>query len=124
VVFSTKIHAACDALGNTIWFILTGGEASDCAQALALLDGLKGSAVLADKGYDAAEAMGAEVVIPSKFNRKKSQDFNKKLYKERNLIELIFKKIKYFRRVANRCDKTLSAYLAFVLLSGICIWLK
>jgi transposase len=124
VVFSTKIHAACDALGNTIWFILTGGEASDCAQALALLDGLKGSAVLADKGYDAAEAMGAEVVIPSKSNRKKSRDFNKKLYKKRNLVELLFNKIKHFRRVATRHKKTASAYLAFVWKFLVCMWLK
>jgi transposase len=109
---------------------LTGGEASDCAQALALLDAVKGSAVLAGKGYDAdyvvdaAEAMGAEVVIPSKSNRKKSRDYNKKLYKKRNLVELLFNKIKHFRRVATRHKKTASAYLAFVWKFLVCMWLK
>jgi transposase len=128
--FSTKIHAACDALGNPIRFILTGGEASDYTQALALLDGVKASAILADKGYDAdyvvaaAEAMGADVVIPPKSNRKNPRDLDKNLYKERNLIERMFNKIKHFRRVATRYDKTASAYLSFVLIAGICLWLK
>jgi transposase len=106
---------------------LTGGESSDCAQALALLDVLKGSSILAGKGYnadyvvDAAETMGAEVVTPLKPNRKKSRVFNKELYKERNLVEHILNKIKHFRRIATRCNKTSSAYLAFVWLAGICI---
>jgi transposase len=109
---------------------LTGGEASDYTQALALLDGVKAKAVLADKGYDAdyvveaAEAMGAEVVIPPKSNRKEARYFDKDLYKERNSIERMFNKIKHFRRVATRYDKTASAYLAFVLVAGICLWLK
>jgi transposase len=113
---STKIHAACDALGNPIRFILTGGEASDDTQALTLLDGVKTTAILADKGYDAnyiADAgneMGAEVVIPSKSNRKETRFFDKDLYKERNLMERMFNKIKHFRRVATRYDKTASAY--------------
>lgn len=51
--FSTKIHALCDALGNPLRFILTGGEQHDCTQALALIEGKKSEAVLADKGYDA-----------------------------------------------------------------------
>jgi transposase len=128
--FSTKIHAACDALGNPIRFILTGGEASDYTQALSLLDGLKAKAILADKGYDAdyvvhaAKAMEADVVIPPKSNRKEARSFDKVLYKERNLIERMFNKIKHFRRVATRYDKTATAYLAFVTIAGICLWLK
>jgi transposase len=75
---------------------LTGGEASDYTQALMLLEGLKAKAILADKGYDAdyvvdaAEVMGAEVVIPAKSNRKKRRDFDKDIYKERNLIYRMF----------------------------------
>ena len=74
-------------------FILIGGEASECTQALALLDGMEAKAILADKGYDAdyvmkaAEFMGAEVVIASKSNRKNPRNFDKVLYRERNLIE-------------------------------------
>ena len=62
--FSTKIHAACDAHGNPLRFILTGGEISDYRCALTLIDGMKADALLADKGYnadyiiEAAQAMG------------------------------------------------------------------
>jgi transposase len=109
---------------------LTGGEASDDTQALALLDGVKTTAILADKGYDAdyivdaGNEMGAKVVIPPKSNRKEARFFDKDLYKERNLMERMFNKLKHFRRVATRYNKTASAYLGFVLLAGICIWLK
>ncbi len=95
-----------------------------------LLEGLKAKAILADKGYDAdyvvdaAEAMGAEVVIPAKSNRRKPRDFDKDLYKERNLIERMFNKIKHFRRVATRYDKTAAAYIAFVFVAGIFLWLR
>ena len=95
-----------------------------------LLEGLKAKAILADKGYDAdyvvdaVEVMGAEIVIPAKSNRKKPRNFDKALYKERNLIERMFNKIKHFRRVATRYDKTAAAYLAFVFVAGICLWLR
>ncbi len=105
---------------------MTGGEVSDYTKALDLLDGIKATAALADKGYDAdyivdaANDMGAEVVIPPKSNRKEGRPFNKDLYKERNLIERMFNKIKNFRRVATRYDKTAEAFLAFVTIAGIC----
>ena len=69
--FSRKIHAVCDALSQSIRFILTRGEVLDYTQALMLLQGLKVKAVLADKGCDAAEVMGSEVVSPARSNRKK-----------------------------------------------------
>ena len=95
-----------------------------------MLEGVKTKAVLAEKGYDAdyvvkaAQSRGAEVVIPSKSNRNTPRSFDRDLYKERNLIQRVFNTIKHFRRVATRYDKTASAYLAFVTLAGICIWLK
>lgn len=109
---------------------MTGGESSDYTQALTLLDGLQASAVIADKGYDAdyivdaASAMEAEVVIPARSMRKNPRAIDKDLYKERNLIERMFNKLKHFRRVATRYDKTASAYLSFVLIAGICLWLR
>ena len=111
-------------------FILTAGEESDYTQALALLKGMQADAVLADKGYDAdyiikaAENMGAMVVIPPKSNRKKQREYDAELYKERNHIERLFNKLKHFRRVATRYDKTASAFLAFVHIAGILLWLK
>ena len=74
--FSCKIHAACDALGMPIKFILTGGQTAECMVAIPLLEGIQTSALLADKGYDTNElrawlkARGIEVVIPPKSNRK------------------------------------------------------
>ena len=111
--FFTKIHAAWDALGNPIRFIVTGGEASAYIQALTLLDGLEAKAIMADKGYDAdyvAKAVElfikAEVVISSRSNRRNLRNFDAALYKERNLIERLLNKLKNFRRVATRYDKT------------------
>ncbi len=128
--FTTKIHAACDSHGNPLRFILTEGQASDYTQALALLEDMKAEAVLADRGYDAdyiveaAQNMGAIVVIPPKSNRKTLRQYDKELYKERNHIERMFNKFKHFRRVATRYDKTASSFLAFLNLAAIYLWLK
>jgi transposase len=95
-----------------------------------LLDGLHAKALLADKGYDAdyiieaASNMGAIAVIPPKSNRRNRREYDKELYKERNLVERFFNKIKHFRRVAMRYDKTASAFLAFIHVASICLWLK
>ena len=94
--FSTKIHAACDSLGNPLRFILTGGQRNDCTQALQLLEGIRADAVLADKGYDAdyiveaAVNMQAIAVIPPKSNRIIQREYDKELYKERNLVERLY----------------------------------
>ena len=67
---STKVHAATDALGNPIRFVLTGGERNDITQIEALLEGMTAGHVLADKGYDGQRAMdaiaatGAKPVVP------------------------------------------------------------
>ena len=95
-----------------------------------MIDGFKASAVLADKGYDAdyivegALNCGAAAVIPPKSSRKNPREYDKDLYKERNLLERLFNKLKHFRRVATRYDKTASAFLAFVHVAAICLWLK
>ena len=65
-----------------------------------------------------------DVVIPSRSRRKVQRKYDKALYKERNLIERMFNKMKHFRRVATRYDKLDIAYMSFVLISGIYLWLK
>ena len=128
--FSTKLHAVCDALGNPLRFIVTGGERHECTQAQALLDGLRTQAVLADKGYDTDEIVrmvqqtGALVVIPPRSNRTVLRDYDKVLYKERNLVERMFGYLKHFRRVATRYDKTALSFLSFVQLAASYLWLK
>ncbi len=87
---STKIHAACDALGNLIRFILSPRQDSDYSQALTLTDGLDMGFLLADKGYDSdyiVDCVGRQkAVIPTRSMRKNPRVYDKSLYKERNLI--------------------------------------
>lgn len=128
--FSSKLHAACDALGNPVRFFVTAGQRSDYIKALDLIQGREMDALIADKGYDAdymvqaAKDIEAEAVIPSRARRKTAREYDKELYKERNLIERMFNKLKHFRRVATRYDKLDISYLGFVFLAGIYLWLK
>jgi len=111
-------------------FILTGGQEADCFQALPLLDGEIAEAVLADKGYDAGYivdgivGMGAEAVIPPMAHRKILRDYDQFLYKERNLIERLFGKLKHFRAIATRYSKLAISFMAFLQLAAILLWLK
>jgi transposase len=86
--------------------------------------------VLGDKAYDATsiraliEAQGAVPNIPAKSNRKWKPCFSKALYRERNLIERFFSKLKHFRRVATRYDKRADNFLAMVQLASMRLWLR
>ena len=86
--------------------------------------------LIADKGYDAASIVqaahkkGAQVVIPCRTTRKCARPYDKTLYKQRNLIERMFNKLKHFRRVATRYDKLAERFLAWVTIAGILLWLK
>jgi len=105
-----------DKKGHPIGFYLTGGEASDSRNFETLLDigpGIAPRAVVADKGYDAAanreaaRERGVCPVIPYRSNtKKKPVFFAKALYKSRARIEQAFGKLKRFKRVAMRCEKT------------------
>ena len=127
---STKIHAAGDALGNPVRLIGSPGQRNDIAFAHELVDGFVADVTIADKGYDAdrlcdtiAET-GSEVVIPPKRNRTVQRPYDADLYKERNIIERFFNKLKQFRRVATRYDKLLANFMGFVKLAAIAIWLS
>ena len=99
------------------------------AQANALIEGFSADYVLADKGYDSDAFVqtitdsGAEPVIPSRKNRKKPRDYDKELYKERNLVERLFQKLKHFRRVATRYEKLARNYMGMLHLASSMIWL-
>ncbi len=121
---------ACDALGNALRFILTGGQRNDITQAENLIENLCAEVVLADKGYDAKafilkiEAQNFIVVIPSKANRKVPRTIDTHLYKERHLIENQIGKLKHFRRVFSRFDKLAKNYLSFIYFASTIIWLR
>jgi transposase len=91
--------------------------------------GDKIDAMLADKGYDAdaiREALqqnNIEAVIPSKSNRRQPLEFDREAYKRRNLIERLFNKLKNWRRIATRYDKTRSSFLAFIMIASAKLWI-
>ena len=100
---------------------LTPGRAADCAQAEALLAGLgHDETVIGDKACDTdaildlIETAGATAVIPSRSSRKSPRPLDRDTCSTRNLVEPFFGKIKEFRRVATRCDKTARNFLSAV----------
>lgn len=119
-----------DALGNPIRFILTGGQVHDILQAEDLISGISFEHLLADKGYDAnwlrsrIAEVGAEAVIPSSRSRAQAIPYDKYIYQERNLVERFFNKIKHFRRIATRYEKTAVSFAAMLFLVGAMIWLR
>jgi transposase len=123
--FSTKLHVAADALGNPIRFVLTPGQRSDVTQAEVLLAADRPEAVIADRGYDAdwliahVEVLGAKVVIPPKRNRTRQRTYDRNLYADRNKVECFIGRIKHYRRVATRSEKTATNYLAMVQVAAI-----
>ena len=128
---TTKIHAIVDALGNPIGFHLTPGQAHDLDGADKLLPGIEAEKVLADKAYDANErvitpliAAGKEPVIPPKSNRNDQRHYDGELYKARSLVENFFCRIKQFRAIATRYDKTACNFLAAIQLVASIIWLN
>jgi len=130
--FTTKIHGKSDSSGNLIAFDLTGGEASDARHFDILLDigpDITLRAAIADKGYSskanraAARARGIAPVIPHKANEKdKPAFFAKTLYKARARIEQGFGRLKRFKRVALRCEKTARNFRSTVsFAAGLCL---
>jgi len=127
--FGTKLHIAVDGLGNPVEFILTGGQEADINQGEALIKGHDAQAVIADKGYDGddfigtIESGGAAAVIPPKKNRIFKREYDKHLYKERNLAERFINRIKQHRRVATRYEKTARNFLGFIHVAAIMVLL-
>ena len=87
--------------------------------------------LLADKAFDADKrvieplrAAGKSAVIPPKSNRKIQRDYDKEAYKARHLIENFFCKLKQFRAIATRYDKTARNFLAAIHLAAAFIWLN
>jgi transposase len=91
-----------DALGNPVRFILTAGNVNDIVQAEDLIGGLSFDKLLADKGYDSDRfrasiaRQGAEAVIPSTRSRSQAIPYDKCIYRERNLVERFFNRLKHY----------------------------
>jgi transposase len=111
---------------------LTPGQAHDVTAARQLLDqAVVGSVVLADRSYDVdwvvdlVRSQGGRANIPMYVHRKRNRrDFDPELYKSRNLIERFFNKLKQFRRIATRYDKTARNFLAMTQIAATRLWAK
>ena len=119
-----------DALGNPTGFLLTPGQASDLDGADVLLRDTEAHTVIADKAYDAQQRVvepllkaGKAVVIPSLRTRKQQRDYDRHLYKARHLIEHFFARLKQYRAIATRYDKTAVAFLGAIHLAAAVVWL-
>lgn len=120
-----------DALGNPVGFHLSGGQVHDLVGADHLLPDMQANTLLADKAFDADErvleplaAAGKTAVIPPRGNRKDQRDYDRDLFKARHAIENFFAKLKQFRAIATRYDKTARNFLAGVHLAATVIWLN
>jgi len=120
-----------DALGNPLGFFLTPGQAHDLQGADALLPHMKADTLLADKAFDADQRVieplqnaGKTCIIPPKRNRKTSRPFDKEIYKARHLIENFYCRLKQFRAIATRYDKTARNFLAAIHLAAAIAWLN
>jgi transposase len=121
---TTKIVALVDALGNLVRFVLLPGQRHDSAGVAPLLTDLDFAALLADKAFDSdglrteLDNRGAVAVIPPKANRVTTILCDFEMYKWRHLVENFFCKIKEFRRIATRYDKTDTSFAAMIHLVG------
>ena len=127
---STKIHALLDALGRPLALLLTPGQAHDLVGADALLPQMTATLLIADRAFDADKrvlhplaAAGKSAVIPPRPNRVRPRDFDRERYKARHLIENFFCRLKQFRAIAARYDKTANNFLAAVYLASATIGL-
>ena len=125
--FGTKIHGSFDGLGHPVELLVTAANESDIAQAEGLLAGHAPAVVIADKGYDkkalveVIEARVAQAVIPTQKDRKEQRAIDPHLYRERNLCERFWHKVKQYRRVATRYEKKAANFLAFVKVAAMMV---
>ena len=119
---TTKVHAAVDEKGRPVKLLLSRGNLNDITLAPRLVDGLTLAKcfVLADKGYDSSdfvqliEDSGGSAVIPPRSNARNPREYDKEMYKRRNLVERFFNRMKQFRRSATRYEETAKSFLPLV----------
>ena len=117
---TTKILALTDALGNLVRFVLLPGQRFDTVGVPPLIDGLEFGALIADKAFDSntiianLDTRGAKVVIAQHPRRASPRPIDQEMYKWRHLIENFFGKLKEFKRIAMRADKTDHSFTAMI----------
>lgn len=127
---NTKLHAICDSRGRPLDLFITAGQVSDYIGARALLSGLPNVEwLLGDRGYDAdwlREALqdkGIRACIPGRKQRKTPVKYDKRRYKRRSRIGIMFGRLKDWRRVATRYDRCQKVFLSAIALAATVICL-
>lgn len=128
---NTKLHAVTVAQGRPIRFFMSAGQVSDYTGAAVMLSSLpKADWLLADRGYDADWIRKAlqdrriKACIPGRKSRKNTVKYDKRRYKRRNRIEIMFGRLKDWRRVATRYDRCPETYLSAIALAAtVMFWL-
>ena len=124
---TTKILALTDALGNLVRFELLPGQRFDTVGVPPLIEGIEFGALIADKAFDAnaiiadLDARGAKVVISQHSRRTSARRIDEEMYKWRHLIENFFCKLKEFKRIAMRADKTDQSFAAMIQIAAAVI---
>jgi transposase len=124
---TTKILALCDALGNLVRFTLLPGQRYDTVGLPPLIEGIAFDALIGDKAYDSnpiiaeLDARGAKAVISQHPRRAQPRTIDQEMYKWRHLIENFFCKLKEFKRIAMRADKTDQSFAANIYLAAAVI---
>jgi len=126
---NTKLHAICDSQGRPLDLLITAGQVSDYTGARALLGSLPNVKwLLGDRGYDAdwfrkaLKDKGIHACIPGRKQRKTPIKYDKRRYKRRNRIEIMFGRLKDWRRVATRYDRCPVVYLSAIALAATVIY--
>jgi len=124
---TTKILALTDAFGNLVGFVLLPGQRFDTVGVAPLIEGVEFDALIADKAFDSDAIIselnerGAKVVISQHPRRTKPLSIDKDMYAWRHLIENFFAKLKEFKRIAMRADKTDQSFSAIIHLAAAVI---
>ena len=126
---NTQLHAICDSQGRPFGLFATTRKVSDYIGARPLLGGLpKVDWLLGDRGYDAdwlrdaLKNKGIRACIPGRKQRKTPVKYDKRRYKRRNRIEIMFGRLKDWRRVATRYDRCPKVFLSAIALAAVVIY--
>lgn len=137
--YSTKLHVACDGNGLPLGIVITAGNINEPTEFLRLMNSIplslrrknkRPDSLAGDKAYVAGYIFSwldqhqIGNVIPNRKNENKNPGFCRKTYRRRNVVERLIGKLKRFRRIATRYDKTDLSYLAFIKIAFLRIALK
>lgn len=132
--WNTKLHVVSANDKVIVEMHLSGGNCHDAPQGRISIEHIgssySGVPILMDRAYegdktrDLCQSFGHQPVVPPKKNRINPWEYDHELYKQRNIIERLFRWLKAFRRVCTRYDKLDLVFLSFVQIACIFMWLK